>query len=32
MFEDAIKAKETEESLKALDNAELVEAALNKVS
>jgi len=32
MFEDAIKAKEAEESLKALDIAELVEAALNKGS
>ena len=30
MFEDAIKAKEVEESLRVLDIAELVEAQLNK--
>ena len=32
MFEDAIKAKEAEESLKALDIAELVAAAIEKPS
>ena len=30
MFEDAIKAKEAEEKLKALDIAELVAASLDK--
>jgi Fe-S oxidoreductase len=30
MFEDAIKAKEAQDNLKALDISEIVEAAINK--